>query len=410
MVLKGFNPRLLLLELVRDMLATLRGDRLVRAAVAQGPDWPGVEVLAIGKAAAAMLEGARDGLGSRLKRALLITRADHLTPSVQEDARIEVLTSGHPLPTADSLAAGQHMLGWLQASTAPLLVLLSGGASSLVEVPAPGISLDDLQAVNRWLLGSGLDIHRMNALRKRLSRIKGGQLLAYLGGRSVQVWMISDVRGDDPAVIGSGLFCPAEVDWADRGDLPEALQKLMKDTPVMTGPPSVAVPEHRLLANLQTACSALVEAAAERDLSMQVHDTELEGDAAETGRCLAGELAQLPPGLHLWAGETTVKLPAQPGRGGRNQQLALAAAIALSGRTDSYLLAMGSDGVDGSTTDAGALVDGGSIARGELAGLDAGASLRAADAGVFLQASGDLVSTGPTGTNVRDIVMALKTE
>ena len=409
MDLKEFNPRFLLLELVQEMLTSLRGDRLVRAAVAQGPDWPVVEVLAIGKAAAAMLDGARDGLGSRLKRALLITRADHLTSPVQEDARIEVLTSGHPLPTADSLAAGRRMLDWLQASTDPLLVLLSGGASSLVEVPARGISLDDLQAVNRWLLGSGLDIHRVNALRKRLSRIKGGQLLAYLGGRSVQVWMISDVRGDDPAVIGSGLLCPAEADRVAIDELPEALQKLVKETPVSRVPP-VAVPEHRLLANLQTACSALVGAARERGLSIQVHDTGLEGDAAETGRRLAGELAQLPPGLHLWAGETTVKLPAQPGQGGRNQQLALAAAMALSGRTDGYLLAMGTDGTDGSTTDAGALVDGGSVARGELAGLDAGACLRAADAGAFLQASGDLISTGPTGTNVRDIVMAVKTE
>jgi len=397
---------LLLLELVQEVIVSVRGDRLVRTAATQGPDWPAVDILAIGKAAAAMLDGARDGFGSRLQRALLITRADHMMSSLREDARIEVLASGHPLPTEGSLAAGERMLGWLQASTDPLLVLLSGGASSLVEVPAPGISLGDLQGVNRWLLGSGLDIHRMNAIRKQLSRIKGGQLLEYLGGRTVQVWMISDVRGDDPAVIGSGLLYPDDADMADISDLPEELQNLLKDIPVMASP-SATVPEHRLLANLQTACAALVEAARERDLPVQVHDTELDGDAVETGRRLAGELEQAPAGLHLWAGEATVKLPAQPGRGGRNQQLALAAAMAMSGRPGNYLLALGTDGSDGSTPDAGALVDGGSVARGELAGLDAGASLRAADAGAFLEASGDLVSTGPTGTNVRDIVIAM---
>lgn len=403
------NYRTLLLELAQESIEAVRGDRLVRAAAAQGPDWSALDVLAIGKAASAMLEGARDGFGSRLCRALLITRGDHIAPTWHEDGRIEVLASGHPLPNEASLAAGDYLLDWLRASTDPLLVLLSGGASSLVEVPAPGVTLDELQRVNRWLLASGQDIHRINVIRKRLSRIKGGQLLQHLGERAVQVWMISDVHGDDPAVIGSGLLYPDYAETTDFSVLPGALQELLNSTPVSAAL-SAKVPEHRVLANLQTACTALVEAARERGLSIQVHDTELDGDATETGRRLVETLQHASPGLHLWAGETTVKLPANPGRGGRNQQLALAAAIALAGTDDCYLLALGTDGSDGPTEEAGALVDGGSITRGKLAGLDAGACLRAADAGAFLEASGDLVSTGPTGTNVRDIVIAMKTE
>jgi hydroxypyruvate reductase len=401
------NNRIVLLELAQEAILAVRGNRLVREAAAQGPDWPVLDVLAIGKAASSMLEGAREGFGARLRRALLVSRADYISPSWHEDAWIETLAAGHPLPTEDSLAAGKRLLDWLQESTDPLLVLLSGGTSSLVEVPAPGVTLEMLQQVNRWLLGSGLDIRQVNAIRKRLSRIKGGQLLEYLGERPARVWMISDVRGDDPAVIGSGLLYPANMDTAHIVSLPGELQAILDKLPEASRP-LVTVPEHRLLANLPTACSALVKAARERELPVQVHDTELDGDAAETGRQLAEALQHALPGLHLWGGETTVQLPAQPGRGGRNQQLALAAATVLAGKPDACLLALGTDGSDGPTEDAGALVDGGSIARGELAGLDAEACLRAADAGTFLEASCDLISTGPTGTNVRDIVLALK--
>ncbi|VAW80269.1 D-glycerate 2-kinase [hydrothermal vent metagenome] len=401
------NCRTLLLELAQESIASVRGDRLVSAAASRGPDWPVLDVLAIGKAAPAMLAGAKDAFGSRLQRGLLITRQDHILSSWRDVERIEVLTAGHPIPTQASLVAGETLLGWLPGSTNPLLVLLSGGASSLVEVPVPGVTLDVLQHANRWLLGSGLDIHRMNAVRKRLSRIKGGQLLEYLGGRATQVWMISDVRGDDPAVIGSGLLYPDHTNETDFPALPATIKEFLSPAqPNAVSPESI--PEHRVLANLQTACAALVKAVGERGLSIQVHDTELDGDTAETGRQLAEILREASPGLHLWAGETTVELPENPGRGGRNQQLALAAAMTLEGRRDCYLLALATDGSDGSSDDAGALVDGGSVARGELAGLDAGASLRAADAGTFHEGSGDLISTGPTGTNVRDIVIAMK--
>jgi len=405
------NSRNLLLELAQEAIAAVRGDRLVRAAAEQVPDWPALDVLAVGKAASSMLEGACEMLGPRLRRALLIIPDDHPPRPLRDDTRIEIRPGDHPLPGEASIVAGRRLLEWLPASADPLLVLLSGGASALVEVPAAGISLEVLQRANRWLLGSGLDISRINAIRKRLSRIKGGQLLRYVGERPIQVWMISDVRGDDPAVIGSGLLYPpdsADLNEVDLSGLPEPLRVALNTAPAPAEPLGT-VPEHRLLANLRTACDALAEAAFQRGLRVQIHDTELCGDAAETGVRLVAELVDAEPGLHVWGGETTVRLPPQPGRGGRNQHLALAVAMVLAGKTGTCLLTLGTDGSDGPTDDAGALVDGGSIERGELAGLDAGAALRAADAGTFLEASGDLVSTGPTGTNVRDIVLAWKT-
>ncbi len=400
-----------MLALAARAIDAVRGDRLVKLHAGSLPADPAFDVLAIGKAAPAMLEGAREALGERLCRALLIAPAGAWSAvGAPPDARIEALSGDHPLPGAASLAAGRRLLQWLESGRGPLLVLLSGGASSLVEVPVPGIDAATLRDINRWLLGSGLDIHAVNAVRQRLSRIKAGGLLARTGERPVRVWTISDVRGDDPAVIGSGPFWPRPPEQRGLPDLaamPAPLREALAQAPGPAAPTRPA-PEHRLLANLRSACEALVEAARQQGLSVCFHEPELEGDAAATGRRLVAELDAAAPGLHLWGGETTVRLPARAGRGGRNQQLALAAAIELAGREDWYLLALGTDGRDGPTDDAGALVDGGTVARGGREGLEAGAALAAADAGTFLAAGGDLVSTGPTGTNVRDIVLAWK--
>jgi hydroxypyruvate reductase len=143
-------------------------------------------------------------------------------------------------------------------------------------------------------------------------------------------------------------------------------------------------------------------------LAVHFHERFVEGDAAERGRDLARQLVSGPPGLHVWGGETTVHLPERPGRGGRNTHLALAAALELAGRGDCYLLSAGTDGTDGPTEDAGALVDGGTVERASLDGFDAPEALRRADSGSALEASGDLIQTGPTGTNVMDLMLGLR--
>ena len=402
--------RALLLDLARAALESVRGDTLVEQALAAHALAGPVDVVAIGKAAATMAAGACRALGQRLGRVLVITKTGHLLPELVHHPAVEALEAGHPLPTPASLAAGSRLLDWLAAGPADarLLFLLSGGASSLVEVPQSGVGIEDLVRINAWLLGSGLAIDQVNAVRRRVSRIKGGNLLQATGRRPVEVWLLSDVAGDDPAVIGSGLLYPAPASSATADDWPDWLRQTLERL-AQPPPAKVSAPPHRVLANVQTACKAAAGQARRTGSVAHLHSAELDADAASTGLELARRLcSKLSPGIHIWGGETTVALPPGPGRGGRNQHLALAAATGLAGRTDVSLLALATDGSDGPGDDAGALVDGGTIARGQLAGLDPADCLRRADSGTFLEASGDLVSTGPTGTNVRDLVIAWK--
>lgn len=404
------NNRLRLLDVAQCAIDSVRGDRLVEQALGATALEGSIDVVAIGKAAAAMQAGACRVLGERIQRALVITKTGHGLPELAHYPGVEVLEAGHPLPTQSSLLAGARLLEWLGEAPADrrLLFLISGGTSSLVEAPLAGVELEDLVRINAWLLASGLGIDQVNAVRRRVSRIKGGNLLRVAGRRPLEVWLLSDVAGDDPAVIGSGPLYAGQAPTTAPADYPDWLNQMLQRLP--EPPPVTAVtPAHRLLATLQSACETAARRAQHQGQVAHVHPNELTGDAATTGVDLARRLlSELPPGVHIWGGETTVKLPDAPGRGGRNQHLALAAATLLTGRDDVGLLAIGTDGSDGPTEDAGALVDGGTIARGELNGLDAAEHLSRADSGTFLEASGDLISTGPTGTNVRDLVIAWK--
>lgn len=367
-------------------------------------------IVAIGKAASSMLEGALVVLPDM--PSLLVTKDDHVSPALRDRSGVEIIEAGHPLPDARSLHAGQRLLAFMHAAPPdrPLLFLLSGGASSLVEVLPEGVTLDHWQRVNAWLLGGGLDIHAMNAVRKRLSCIKGGRLLEHLDGRRAVVLMISDVPGDDPASIGSGPLSPC----ADA-PLPENLPAWLRDL-LDAAPPMPAVDDprwagvtSRILASNATALDAVVGAAF--CLGVPVHrSTELlHGDAREAGERLARQLVDGGPGIYLWGGETTVSLPEQPGRGGRNQHLALSAALALDGHEGITLLAAGTDGTDGPTNDAGASVDGNTVSAILAQGIDPLDCLSRADSGTALAAVDALIHTGPTGTNVMDVVIALKT-
>ncbi|MGB9669806.1 MAG: glycerate kinase type-2 family protein [Halothiobacillaceae bacterium] len=367
-------------------------------------------IVAIGKAASSMLEGAL--LLQPDAPALLITKDGHVPPRLRSHLGVEVREAGHPLPDARSLAAGQRLLEFIAASPQqrPLLFLLSGGASSLVEVLPTGVTLEDWRRVNAWLLASGLDIHAMNAVRKRLSCIKGGRLLEHLEGRRAAVLMISDVPRDDPASIGSGPLVPSpEVPLP--GSLPDWIERLLA-----TAPPSPAPEDGRwrqveshIVATNGMALDGAEQAAMGLGVPIHCHAEFLQGDAAEVGERLARWLMDAaPPGLHLWGGETTVRLPPESGRGGRNQHLALSAALALDGTTGITLLAAGSDGTDGPTAEAGGCVDGGAAALIRAHGVDPEEALRRADSGGALAVADALIHTGPTGTNVMDVVLALK--
>lgn len=364
------EPRRLLLDAYSAALAAVsaRGatDRVL-AGLVPGPR----HAIALGKAAEGMLRAAlaRDMVVRALVAAPLAAPAD-----LAADPRVAWHRGGHPLPDAGSLAAGAAVERFVAATPADarVLALLSGGASACCEAPREGVDLGQLREVANAGWSSGDDIRALNRRRAALSRLKAGGLAALIAPRALDVVLISDVDGA-PEVVGSGPF------WDGRAP-------------------------HHVAADNAVARRAVAAWCATRGIECIAHEA-LSGDAAETGRRIAAELARARPGLHLWGGECTVRVPARAGRGGRCQHLALAASCQ-GLPAGAALLALGTDGRDGPGTAAGALVDPGTPVRLRDAGIDADAALAACDSGAALAAAGDLVDTGATGTNVADLVLA----
>ncbi len=375
-------------------------------------------VVAIGKAAAAMAQGAVAAMGEQLAGGVIVVPVGHVPAGFNPQAHgLHVSYGTHPLPDGASLAAGQGVVDFVTAldARAQVLFLVSGGASSLVDWLVPGASLADLQALNRWALQSGAAIAQVNALRRRISRLKGGGLARSVQGRPTHALMISDVPGDDPRIIGSGLLHAFPEDLAGEPraaalppELRDLLDRLPSSRPSVAGVPAVPV---RVVASAGTACRAAAATARAHGLQARLVRARIDGDAAELGVRFVAALARQPEGVvQVRGGESTVSLPAQPGRGGRNQHLALAAALEFErrGLHDVHLLAAGTDGIDGAGSDAGALVDDETCERGRDAGCDPMETLARADSGTFLEAAGDLLHTGPTLTNVGDLVLGLR--
>ena len=402
-----------LLAIYQAGLAAVDGHACVSRYLSSNLPSRPVFLAAIGKAACAMATGARDTLGEQLRQALVITKTGHLDPALQQDPRFVCMEAGHPVPDEGSLAAGHALIRFLQGlpEETELLVLISGGTSSLVEVLPENAGLDRLQALNDWLLASGLPIHDINRVRRAFSRIKGGRLARWIGSQPTTVLLISDVSGDDPAIIGSGLLYTAAGKPLDDIPLPDWVTSIIlanQSEPVPAG--NELCVEHHVVARLGDALEAAHRHARSLGYTPTVVNPALSGDALQAGREIVTLLQGNTAGAYLWGGETTVNLPPQPGQGGRCQSLALSAACSLASQENIVLLAAGTDGTDGPGTAAGAMVDGNTLERGAAQGLDAGRCLQQADAGTFLEASGDLVVTGPTGTNVTDLVIAIKTE
>ena len=385
MTADALDPRReLLLTLLQAALQRVDGRRCVRDALAAAPLAAPVWVAAIGKAALSMALGAHDALGAAIAQTLVITRDGAGLNELTARTAAEVHLSAHPVPDERSLAAGGRLLAWVDAlpPSARPLFLISGGSSALVEVLEPPATLAHLEELTRRALAEDIGIGELNARRAALSRIKGGRLTARLRGRAARALFVSDVPDDDPRVIGSGLLGPAG-----------------------SGDDRV---ERAVVASVDHAVAAVAARARELGLAVHAPTGRFAGNATRLAARFAHELQLIPAQLAVWGGESTVRLPPQPGRGGRNQHLALAAARLIAGHGDLLLLAAGTDGSDGVTADAGALVDAETCARVALAELDADRCLEQADSARALAASGDLVHTGPTGTNVGDLVMGLK--
>lgn len=404
------SPRTMVMSIYHQALTQVNGRQCVTTLLHQHPPPTPVALIALGKAATHMAIGAFEVLGTTISPAFLVTKTGHLEQQLIQNYPITCLEAAHPIPDASSLAAGQALLKFIKQlpPDLPILFLISGGTSAIVEVLAPGVTLNDLQRVNQWLLSSGVDIHTINKIRKSLSAIKGGRLATYLIGHPVLSLLISDVPGDDLLVIGSGLLTLHEEQQLPAAALlPNWLYALTNQA----GP--LALPSHfehitqYLVATSTLARQGASEAAQQLNYPVFNHEEFIAGEATRVGRTLAQQLSTSPPSIHIWSSETTVYLPPQPGQGGRCQSLALAAAIELAERNDIYLLAAGTDGNDGTGAAAGALIDGGTLQRGSQTGLNAETCLAQADAGRFLTASGDLIYTGPTGTNVMDLIIGV---
>jgi glycerate 2-kinase len=334
-----------------------------------------VRVIAAGKAGAAMASALLHHLGDVPTRGVVVTKHGHA--SGFDCGPLTVIEAGHPVPDDNSVRGGLAVCAAIADSTANTVVLacISGGASALLVTPHPGISLKTMQAVNGALLASGADITELNAVRSRLDQLKAGGLVRMAQPAQVYGLILSDVIGDPIAVIASGL----------------------------THNPAA---HNVLVGNNTQSCEAAARAATALGFAARVVTTELRGEAAQTGRMIAHAIAAEPPGTALiYGGETTVTLGDAPGLGGRSQELALAAAAE---GLPIWLAAFGTDGTDGPTDAAGAVALPDTLLRARAHGLDPQTALSRHDSYPFFNTLGDLIVTGPTGTNVADVVVALR--
>jgi len=405
----------------RGALTRLQAARLVAEALAAEPPPPGpVRVLAVGKAAGPMIEAALRALGDRARDPLCVLPEGSPAPS-----GVRVVAAGHPRPTAGSLAGGRAAVEWAKAGGgAPALVLVSGGGSALAFAPADGLSPADKAEAVQALMRAGATIQELNALRKHLSALKGGRLGALLSPAEVRVLVLSDVPGDDLSTIASGPFAPDPTTFADalaalarlgtevppavRAHLEAGARGEREETP-KPGDPRLAAVRHALLAGPVHLARAAAEFARTLGFEAEADPAPLAGDVALVAARLAGwARANAGRGRRVLAlgGEPTIRIP--PGAaapdGGRAQHLALLAAREIAG-LPAAVLAAGSDGRDGPTGQAGAVVDGETAAAARAAGIDLDAALAGARSGPACLALGAAIPRTETGTHLCDLVL-----
>lgn len=412
--ISGDNNRQLLLALLQAGLDSVAGRNAVKQYFLNSPvDVEQIALVAIGKASASMAQGVVDIFADKIVSGLIISKSENLDQRLCEVMGLQCIVGAHPVPDESSLVAGKALLSYLAGlpDELPVVFLISGGTSSLLEVLPDNVSLSELQRINQWLLASGLSIDLMNAVRKAVSVIKAGRLAKYLGHRKTLNLLLSDVPGNNPADIGSGLLIKNTTDRLLPEPLPPWLSEIIESVALKNElvEQDFRMIETVIIGDNQTACAAVQHYAREMGLAVTLHLQALSGDAVTMAKHIARVLRDAKAGVHIWGGETTVQLPDSPGRGGRNQHLALALALEIQNDPTVTVVAIGTDGSDGASDDAGALVDGTTIGKGELSGLSAVQCLQQANSGEFLEQTGDLINTGPTGTNVMDLVIACKT-
>ncbi len=416
------NERDLLRQIFDAAVASAEPQAAVRRHLPEKPRGRCV-VVGAGKASAAMAAGLEAAWPDVALTGVVVTRYGHAVTT----RRVEIIEAAHPVPDANSERAAQRVLAVVRGLAADDLViaLISGGGSALLAAPAPGLTLADKQAVNRALLASGATITEMNAVRKHLSAVKGGRLALAARPARLVTLLISDVPGDDPAVIASG---PTVADtstiaqvWEIVGrygiDLPPAVRTMLQ-AGAETPKPGAFESDVRIIAAPLQALEAAAAAARAAGLTPLILGDALEGESRELGTIMAGIARSVAahgrpvaaPAVLLSGGETTVTIgQGGAGSGGRNTEFLLGFAAAAQGAAGIWALAGDSDGIDGTEDAAGAIVTPDTLTRARAAGLDVQAALTGHDSYSFFKTLGDLVYTGPTLTNVNDIRVVLIT-
>jgi len=382
-----------------------------------------------GKAGATMAQALEDLLGDRLTEGLVLVKYQHLAPVT----KIRLHEAGHPVPDDAGVAGAKRLAVLLESATVDDLVVcvISGGGSALLPAPADGVTLEDKQAVTQQLLKCGATIHEMNAIRKHISALKGGQLARLAAPATLITLILSDVIGDSLDVIASGPTVPDTHTFDDclkilrkynlldqtpaavRARLQQGAAGLLAETP-KAGDPIFAKTQHVIVASNVLAAQAAAATARALGYQTLILSTFVEGetrDVAKVHAAVAKEIRHTgnpasAPACVISGGETTVTIHGA-GLGGRNQEFVLAAACEIADLEGVVVLSAGTDGTDGPTDAAGALADGQTVRRAKAAQLDPRLFLDANDSYHFFDALGDLIKTGPTNTNVMDLRIVL---
>ncbi|GHV73102.1 D-glycerate 2-kinase [Spirochaetia bacterium] len=400
----------------RSIEANLPG-AAVRKALAAHRFTGQLSVAAIGKAAWTMAKAAHEELGNRIKTGIVITKYEHSQGAIPG---MEIIEAGHPLSDENTIRGTEKALALAHSLGAgdELLFLISGGGSALFEKPLPGLTLADIVEVNNQLLASGADIVEINMIRKRLSGVKGGRFAQVCAPAKVFTVVLSDVLGDRLDSIASG---PAAPDMSTAEDALTVVRKykLKLKNSVMEylgkeTPKTLDNVETEITGSVRTLCTGAADIAKELGYTPHILCSDMSGEAREAGRLMAAIARQINGGQYsltrpcaiILGGETIVHLKGK-GKGGRNQEIALAAAEGIAGIDNLTVFSVGSDGTDGPTDAAGGLVDGSTAGKLKAKGLKLQEILDNNDAYNALKAVDGLVMTGPTGTNVNDVAVLL---
>ncbi|TYB88910.1 MAG: glycerate kinase [Kosmotoga sp.] len=405
------------LYIFNESIKKVLPDRAVKEKLLELDFNENIFLVAVGKASWRMAKSAVEVLGDKVTKGVVITKYGHSEGQIKN---IDIYEAGHPVPDENTIKATKHMLKELKKidGNNRILFLLSGGGSSLFELPRKEITLSDIQRTTEALLRSGANIVQINTVRKHLSSVKGGRFAEFVSPREITTFALSDVLDDRLDSIASGPAYPdnstskeaLEILKAYNIDVSKKIKKvLMEETPK-----SLTNVENYIIGNVTTVCEEAAKLANKKGFNATILTTRLDCEAREAGRFLGSIIHEIinkerplkRPCAVIVGGETVVHVIGD-GKGGRNQELALSGAIKIKGLDKAILLSAGTDGTDGPTDAAGGIVDGFSFSRLLQKRINPVSELKRNNSYYALEKSGDLIKTGPTGTNVNDLILII---